>query len=195
MNETITTAIGMSRRRFLTGAAAAGGVLGVSALLPLTGWSGGVALAEEIHYETTTLAIHGAHGPSRLKVELAESPQQRANGLMGREHLAPGAGMLFLYSRPQSPDSGFWMYRTLIPLDIAFIDSQGRIAAIRQMPPCNSEAPGECRAYRAGVTYLAALEVNAGYFAERGIKVGDCVSLPAQAKHLADEHLHEQCRP
>lgn len=177
----------VTRRHLLAG-------IGALALAP---WVGGFALpsrADTPRLETTTLAIHGDQGPSRLSVELAESPQQRANGLMGRTQLGADAGMLFLYARPQSPDSGFWMYRTLIPLDIAFIDSDGRIAAIRHMTPCGSDTPGDCRAYRAGVAYQAALEVNAGYFAERGIEVGDCVSLPAQARQLAGDQV-EQCRP
>ena len=184
----------MSRRRFLGAMAGVGSLAGAASLLPLAAWPGRAARAEEVSYATTTLAIHGGQGPSRLTVELAERPRQRAQGLMGRERLGADAGMLFLYERLQSPDSGFWMYRTLIPLDIAFIDDDGRIAAIHRMPPCGSDAPGDCPAYRAGVSYRAALEVNAGYFAARGIGVGDCVSLPGQAAKPSGLTA-EQCRP
>lgn len=190
MRASVGLPVSMTRRRFLGGLAGSGGALAAASLLPLAVWPGGAAHAEEARLATTTLALHGDQGPSRLSVELAEQPAQRAHGLMGRERLAPDAGMLFLYERPQSPDSGFWMYRTLIPLDIAFIDGDGRIAAIRHMSPCGSDTSGDCRAYRAGVVYRAALEVNAGYFAERDIRVGDCVSLPAQAGRPGD-----QCRP
>ncbi|MAX32630.1 MAG: hypothetical protein CME72_06140 [Halomonadaceae bacterium] len=179
----------LTRRRFLSGLAAIGGAAGAIAWLPLAGWPSSTARAAELHLASTTLAIHGDQGPSRLEVELAESPQQRANGLMGRERLGEEAGMLFVYQRPQSPDSGFWMYRTLIPLDIAFIDRNGRIAAIQQMTPCGSDVSADCRAYRAGVAYIAALEVNAGYFAKRGIEVGDCVSLPGSLARQG------QCEP
>jgi len=190
MKVPISLSASMSRRRFLSGLAAIGGASGAIAWLPLAGWPASSARAAELHYASTTLAIHGDQGPSRLEVELAESPQQRANGLMGREQLGAEAGMLFVYERPQSPDSGFWMYRTLIPLDIAFIDGDGRIAAIRQMTPCGSDVSGDCRAYRAGVAYQAALEVNAGYFAKRGIEVGDCVSLPGPL-----DQQRGQCEP
>ncbi|MGB8712652.1 MAG: DUF192 domain-containing protein [Onishia taeanensis] len=189
MKVPLSVSASMSRRRFLASLVATGGVAGAIAWLPLAGWPASTARAAELHIASATLAIHGDQGPSRLEVELAESPQQRATGLMGREQLGADAGMLFVYERPQSPDSGFWMYRTLIPLDIAFIDSNGRIAAIRQMTPCGSEVSGDCRAYRAGVAYIAALEVNAGYFAKRGIGVGDCVSLPGSVAQQG------QCKP
>jgi uncharacterized membrane protein (UPF0127 family) len=128
-----------------------------------------------------SLAIHSAQGPHRLSVEVAQTQAQRQKGLMGRERLPADHGMLFTYAREQSARNGFWMYRTLIALDIAFIDSAGTIVAIMTMPPCKSSSPSDCRAYAPGKPYHAALEVNAGYFEQRGIAVGDCVSLPGNA--------------
>lgn len=156
------------------------------ALLPALGLMpalGGVAQAGETQagLRRATLAIHAAEGPRRLEVELAETPAQRRRGLMERDHLGAESGMLFLYDGLQPADSGFWMYRTRIPLDIAFIDAAGRIAAIHTMTPCDGDDPGQCRAYPAGVAYRAALEVNAGYFAARGVGIGDCVSWPGAA--------------
>ncbi|QEA40729.1 DUF192 domain-containing protein [Pistricoccus aurantiacus] len=162
----------LSRRRLLVCG-------GVSLLAPLITRLSPLALAESLpSLETDTLVIHSAQGPHRLEVELARNSAQQAQGLMGRSRLAPEAGMLFLYTTERSAQSAFWMYRTLIPLDIAFIDSDGRIAAIRRMEPCQSQAPQQCPTYEAGVPYLAALEVNAGYFEERDIHPGDCISLP-----------------
>lgn len=125
-----------------------------------------------------TLAVHSTQGPHRLSVEVAQTNAQRQTGLMGRETLPAGHGMLFTYAREQSAYNGFWMYRTLMPLDIAFIDGEGAIVAIRTMLPCESASPSDCRTYAPGKPYRAALEVNAGYFEQRGIAVGDCVSLP-----------------
>jgi uncharacterized membrane protein (UPF0127 family) len=113
-----------------------------------------------------------------LQVEIARTPEQRAFGLMEREQLPDDGGMLFLYAQPQPPTSGFWMYRTRIALDIAFFDEQGEILAIRTMPPCEAERAAACPSYRAGVTYHGALEVNAGYFDEHDIAVGDRLMLP-----------------
>lgn len=110
-----------------------------------------------------------------VTVEIAATADQRMTGLMGRAHLARDAGMLFLYPATQPPQSGFWMYHTRIPLDIAFIQPGGRIASIQTMSPCFSELPSACRPYLAGVNYSSALEVNKGFFARHDIEVGDQV--------------------
>lgn len=128
--------------------------------------------------ERETLLIKGRGQVHQLFVEIARTPRERTFGLMERDHLAANAGMLFTYSREQSPHSGYWMYRTRIPLDIAFLGEKGEIRAIHSMSPCPSKRPVKCPPYPAGVPYHAALEVNAGYFDERGIHVGDRVERP-----------------
>ncbi|MFS8151861.1 DUF192 domain-containing protein [Halomonas profundus] len=157
-------------------------LLPMAALLPmslLSSFAWGQASAQKM--QTLALAIHSEGGPHRLEVEVAETASQRQRGLMGRESLPEKSGMLFRFENEQSANNAFWMYRTLIPLDIAFIDSDGRIVAINTMQPCESSSPSDCPSYPAGAAYHSALEVNGGYFAERGIKVGDCVSIPEEA--------------
>lgn len=157
-----------SRRRMLQGLLA----LPLAALLP----NGRALLADDAAINSAILTLHGARGPQRLSAELAVTNEQRRQGLMDRESLAADAGMLFVYRRPTS--GGFWMYRTRIPLDIAFIDADGRIGEIHTMQPCASDSPRACPQTRPDASYRAALEVNAGYFAEHGVGVGDCVSWP-----------------
>ncbi|MDN6180440.1 MAG: DUF192 domain-containing protein [Halomonas subglaciescola] len=158
----------LTRRRLL-GAAL---TLPAAAFMPARWlWAQAPATAERI-----TAVIHTARGPQRLDVEVAKTPAQREQGLMARDALGADSGMLFVYDRRQSKRRAFWMYRTRIPLDIAFIDSEGRIVDLRTMEPCLSENSTRCPAYAPGSAYHAALEVNAGYFAERGISTGDCVS-------------------
>lgn len=106
-----------------------------------------------------------------LALQLAVSDEQKAMGLMERRRLADNAGMLFIYDSTQPPDAGFWMYRTRIPLDIAFLDSAGVIRAMRSMTPCPTTIAQGCRTYIPGVPYRYALEVNAGFFARHGISV------------------------
>ncbi|MDQ7730356.1 DUF192 domain-containing protein [Halomonas sp. SpR8] len=157
-------------------------LLPLAALLPmslLSSFAWGQASTKEM--QTLALAIHSEGGPHRLEVEVAETTAQRQRGLMERESLPEERGMLFRFEREQSANNAFWMYRTLIPLDIAFIDGDGRIVAINTMPPCESSSPSDCPSYPAGAAYHSALEANGGYFAERGIKVGDCVSIPDEA--------------
>lgn len=125
--------------------------------------------------DSERVCIQGAKEAVVAEVEIARSAAERSTGLSGRSALAPGAGMLFLYSRPRPADSGFWMYRTRIPLDIAYLGPDGEIRAIRRMAPCPNERAEGCPVYRAGVRYQAALEVNAGFFARHGIRIGDRV--------------------
>ena len=117
------------------------------------------------------------HDTTKLNVELAESEAQHTMGLMERRHLAPDAGMLFLYSTVQSDSSAYWMYRTRIPLDIAFIDSVGVIRTILTMQPCPATIAQGCPSYPARARFQSALEVNAGYFAAHRIIVGNRVIL------------------
>ena len=107
-----------------------------------------------------------------VSVEIAETPDQTEIGLMERDALPPEEGMIFLLGEERDGSAGFWMYRTRIPLDIAYLDRDGRIVAIRSMDPCASPHPEGCGQYPPGVPYWSALEVNRGYFSSRGIDIG-----------------------
>jgi uncharacterized membrane protein (UPF0127 family) len=122
-----------------------------------------------------SVVIEAAADTIRLGVEIAETDQQRSMGLMHRASLAADSGMIFLFPAEQPPEKPFWMYNTLIPLTIAFLDRDGRIAHIRDMEPCPSPYPQYCPNYAATVPYWSALEVNRGLFTRRGITIGDRV--------------------
>ncbi|WP_227521058.1 DUF192 domain-containing protein [Marinobacter aromaticivorans] len=119
-------------------------------------------------------------GTVEVSLEVAKAPHERRKGLMGRTSLAPASGMLFQYQNPQSPDHGFWMYQTLIPLDIAYLDRQGVIGNIRQMEPCASSNGSNCPSYPAGVAFMSAVEMNAGFFEANQIGTGDRLQLAPQ---------------
>jgi uncharacterized protein len=121
--------------------------------------------------ESTTIAITDANGErSEVEVEIADDEAEQRRGLMERTELAENAGMLFVFDR-EAPRS-FWMRNTLIPLSIAYIAADGRIVDIQDMQPLDetSHPSAEPAQY--------ALEVNQGFFAERGIEVGDVVEVP-----------------
>lgn len=124
-------------------------------------------------FTAAVLTLVGDDGEHQLAVEVAADRASRQQGLMHRDELDPDAGMLFLFPTPTS--GGFWMKNTLIPLSIAFLDADGRILRVLDMQPCTEEP---CEVYRPGVTYVAALEVNLGRFAELGVSEGDQVVLP-----------------
>lgn len=126
-----------------------------------------------VTFETGTVQIETETDTFHVDVEIAERGDQRSLGLMEREHLPEDAGMIFLYPDVKHPDEGFYMFRTRIALDIAFMDEDGQIVAIQEMEPCTSSNPNLCHVYSAGVPFTAALEVNRGYFEQRGIGTGD----------------------
>jgi uncharacterized membrane protein (UPF0127 family) len=107
-----------------------------------------------------------------VRVEVADDIFERARGLMDRTTLGENRGMLFVY--PDEQRLSFWMRNTLIPLSIAFIDSQRRIIDIQDMKPLDDEPPS----YVSAEPAQYALEVNQGFFEERSVKVGDRVELP-----------------
>jgi uncharacterized membrane protein (UPF0127 family) len=99
-----------------------------------------------------------------ITAELAVSPEQHQVGLMHRRSLDPDCGMLFCYDEPQ--ELSFWMRDTHVPLSIAFIDDEGRVASIEDMDPY-SESP-----VRSSVPCRWALEANQGWFSDRNIRIG-----------------------
>ncbi|WP_339832938.1 DUF192 domain-containing protein [uncultured Parvibaculum sp.] len=120
----------------------------------------------------SALTIETAAGAThRFTVELAVSPAEIQRGLMFRESLADDAGMLFFYQ--QCRLAQFWMKNTLIPLDMIFIEADGRIARITAMAEPQSL---EIRA--SGVPVNGVLEIAGGRAAALGIAPGDHVRHP-----------------
>lgn len=110
-------------------------------------------------------------GEKRINVELARSGEKKARGLMFRNHLPPGNGMLFFYEQDVQPS--FWMKNTYLSLDIIFISHDGLIVDILvRLPPCPMDP---CPSYRSSARCRYALEVNAGFAADYQIKKGDSV--------------------
>jgi uncharacterized membrane protein (UPF0127 family) len=121
--------------------------------------------------ESTVLAIDTSAGERvEVDVEIADSFIKRQRGLMERTELAENAGMLFVFDREQQ--LSFWMRNTLIPLSIAYIDAEERIIDIQNMEPLDETG------HPSAEPAMYALEVNQGFFDERGVRVGDGVALP-----------------
>lgn len=85
------------------------------------------------------VAILTDRGIVDFTVEIADSPAERAQGLMFRKTLAPGSGMLFVYDRPRQV--AFWMRNTFIPLDLIFMDATGTIRHIHPNAQPLDESP------------------------------------------------------
>jgi len=123
-------------------------------------------------FDSARVRLVGQRDTIPIVVQLAITEDQKNMGLMERRQLADSAGMLFVYDSIQPADAGFWMFRTRIPLDIAFIDSSGVFRAVRSMTPCRAAMAQGCPSYSPGVPYQYALEMNAGAFSRHGVGVG-----------------------
>jgi uncharacterized membrane protein (UPF0127 family) len=128
-----------------------------------------------VTFDTIAVAIETGTDTIRISAELADNDDRRQYGLMERPSLAEDHGMLFVYGDDVEPSGSFWMYRTRMPLDIAFLDGDGRIVAVMAMDPCTSPNPEYCRHYMPGVPYTGALEVTRGFLARHEVEVGDRV--------------------
>lgn len=104
----------------------------------------------------------------QITAEIAQTPDQRAKGLMDRQSLPPSHGMLFVFE--QTEQQCFWMRNTPLPLTIAFIADDGKIVNFADMTPFSEQAHCSARPVR------YALEMEQGWFKKRGVLVGDPVT-------------------
>ena len=119
--------------------------------------------------ELEPLTIETAAGDViHYQIELAVSQRDKERGLMFRESLPEDRGMLFIY-RPEKTVA-MWMKNTLLPLDMLFIDKEGKIARIE-----SDTVPGSLKVISSGAEVRAVLELNAGQASKHGIKAGDRV--------------------
>ncbi len=118
---------------------------------------------EQVIIKTSSDELH-------LFVEIADTIEERAFGLMHRTALEKNHGMLFVFEDMQQRI--FWMKNTKIPLDIIFIDASGKIVDIKEnFEPCVVD---NCEKYYSKPT-MYALEVNAGFVEEHSIVVENTV--------------------
>ena len=117
-------------------------------------------------------------GAETFKVEVAATDRARQLGLMHRKSMPQDRGMLFVF--PEERELSFWMKNTHIPLDIVYADRNGKVVSIKQMRPLDetsvpSDGPSKY-----------AIEVNRGAAARAGVKVGDVISIPEEAREARD---------
>ena len=137
----------------------------------LAALAGPAAHAQLQTFPKAELTIVSASGPHKFAVEVATTPGQMEQGLMFRRSLAPNAGMIFDYRAPSM--AAMWMKNTLIPLDMLFVDDQGRIINIHERA-----VPGSLDPIAAAAPARAVIELNGGTAARLGIKPSDRVIFP-----------------
>ena len=116
------------------------------------------------------VVITSAGAEHEVVAKVAATGEERARGLMEVAALPDGVGMLFLFD--QGRTGGFWMWNTLIELDIAFIGADGVAHTLATMVPCEAERASDCPTTSPPEPYRAALEVPGGWFERVGIVPG-----------------------
>ena len=126
----------------------------------------------------TSLPVTGATqtirlGDTEFAMEVVADPDSRRQGLMGRESLPFGSGMLFDF--PINTRPAIWMHNMVISLDLVFVAADGRIAHVfPEVPPC-ADLP--CAVYQAAEPLRWVFELPAGSVDKLGLKVGDNLDL------------------
>lgn len=118
------------------------------------------------------VTIVGEFGQATFTIEVADDPQERAQGLMFVEQMPTLSGMLFVYERPQNVS--FWMKNTLIPLDMIFAGPDGEILRIHE-----NAIPGDLTPIPGGEGVQMVLELNGGLSARLGLQEGAVMQHPS----------------
>jgi uncharacterized membrane protein (UPF0127 family) len=143
-------------------------VKGISIILLITVMAAAAAVGSaETGFRTAVITC----GDTEITVEIADDPKSRNKGLMHREGLPEGTGMLLVY--PKEIMCELWMRNVRFPLSAAFIKEGGRISQIIGM-----EKPGSAKIYRSKEKIKYALEAPIGWFERNGISEGDHCAIP-----------------
>jgi uncharacterized membrane protein (UPF0127 family) len=125
-----------------------------------------------------------AIGGATLQLQLALTPAEQQRGLMFREALPEGHGMLFLFERPER--RSFWMRNTQIPLDIGYFDSDGRLREVYKLFPFDENTVPS-----ASHEILIAVETNRGWFQAHEVAPGATIDMDALTSALQSRgHPH-----
>jgi hypothetical protein len=138
-------------------------------LLPVLSFIGGCQQQPAATLPTANVQV----GKNVYKLELATTDATRRHGLMERDNLDHGSGMLFVFLRPEV--LGFYMYHTRFDLDIINLDAGGVVVSIKTMKAYDTQT------ISSDYAALYAIELLKGEAANSGVKVGEKIKIPADA--------------
>lgn len=108
-----------------------------------------------------------------VKAEVAMQRIDMAKGMMFRESLPEGRGMLFVHPKPDK--YSYWMFEVKMPLDIIWMDRSGRVVEMSEnTPPCTTPS-SQCSTFGGGVESSVVLELPAGYGRRHGVQLGSMI--------------------
>lgn len=146
-------------------------------------FAGLAANASASQLDTTVVSLAG----ERFTLEVARDPGVQFKGLGGRMSIPRDGGMLFVFGAPR--ETAFVMRDCPIPIDVAYVDSAGRVISIHEMKPEPARAANETvmayerrlKQYPSGAPALYAIETAGGRLREIGLRAGDMVELDRAA--------------
>ena len=144
--------------------------------------------------DLTEVIISDGSRTATVTAETARTPEEQQQGLMCRQSVPGGTGMVFLFGGPRS--GGFWMFNTYAPLDIIF-ENSGTAIDIIAMEPCprrGGESETEWRArcstaaaeYRPAGQYTAAIELPQGWLESRGFSIDNPQDVAVEYSPVSD---------
>jgi uncharacterized membrane protein (UPF0127 family) len=147
-----------------------GTIMAALAVVVLLGVAGCADDAARPPLRTVPMTI----GSRTFTLEVADTDATREHGLMKRDAMPPDHGMIFVFD--YDAERSFWMKNTRIPLDIIYVNSAGRVVSIASMKPYDwSPVPSHGAA-------KYAIELNVGVASQTGVKPGDILTIPPDAK-------------
>jgi uncharacterized protein len=138
---------------------------------PHLGLPGGTGLGDDGEVNKGLPTVQVKLGNRVFTLEVADTEHQRQLGLMNRKSMPDDHGMIFVFQ--EDLELSFWMNNTLIPLDVIYVDSKGKVANIDQM-----EARDTTTKHPSNGEVRYAIELNKGMSAKVGLKAGDTVEVP-----------------
>lgn len=130
-----------------------------------------ICFAKDVEFEKIKIKV----GNEELQVEIADTQEKTARGLMHRKKLLDGTGMLFIFQNEEIRN--FWMKNTFIALSIGFFDSKEKLIDIQDMEPVQSEMELNIPTYSSVFPAKYALEVPRGWFKKKKIKLGSSLNI------------------
>lgn len=124
-----------------------------------------VAALPDVKFETRKIQLGG----QIITIEIADTDAKRERGLMFRESLPDGHGMLFVFEDERK--LSFWMKNTLIPLSIGYFDKNRRLNEVHEMVPAVL-GERELKTYSSRLPAMYALEMPKGWYSKHRIKSG-----------------------
>lgn len=122
-------------------------------------------------FTTATVVITKADGTTcEVCMWLADTAEERGQGLMGVTNLGTAGGMAFVFEQPTN--GSFFMFQTVTPLSIGWFAPAGALVSTADMAPCESDDSSECDRFSAGAEFNLAIEVFQGDLGKVGIEPG-----------------------